>query len=176
MFLVLGITAAKAILRLLIQYRFDSSLITSIFTPLWDSKPHPDIRACLITILMNFIRDEEESVIWSILKEAAHDDYDPVVLSLCGADAKGIRRPSRRLRASSNDLRIFVQRIQMKMLDHPTSLTMRTWAWSLLDAEYCDIQLVENQARQLCIEFDKNANVLWKEAFQKILSFYKLKK
>ena len=175
-----GITATKAILRLLIQYRFDSTLITLILKPVWDSKPHPDIRACLITVLLNFIHDlnltGEECVIWSILEEAAHDEYGPVVLALYDADAKGIRRPSRRLRASSSNLRTFVQRIQMKILDHPTSLTSRIWAWSLLNAEYCDIDLVINKAQQLSIEFDKNANVLWKEAFQKILSFYKLKK
>lgn len=162
------------------QYHFDSTLITSVFKPLWGSKPHPDIRACLITVLINFIHDRnftgEESVVWSILEEAAHDDYDPVVSALCNADAKGIRRPSRRLRASSNNVRIFVQRIQMKMLDHPTSLNRRIWAWSLLDAEYSDIDLVRNKARQLCIEFDKNANVLWKEAFQRMLFFYKQKK
>ena len=175
-----GITAAKAMRRLSIQYCFDSTLITSIFKPLWDTKPHPDIRTCIVTILIKFIHDRnftgEESAIWSILEEAAHDEYDPAVLALCGADAKGIHRQSRWLRASPSNLRIFVERIQMKMLDHPTSLTNRMWAWSQLDAEYCDINSVMNKARQLCIESDKDADRLWEGAFQKIMSFYKLKK
>jgi len=168
-------------LRLSIQYRFNSTLIPSILKPLWDSRPHPDIRSCLVMILLQFIHESnvnnDESVIWSILEEAAYDDYHPVVLALFGANEKGIRRPSRGLKHSStNLLQIFVKRIHMKILDHPTSLTGRIWAWSLLDSEYCDIDIVKEKARQLCIQFDKNANVLWKEAFKKLLSFYKLQK
>jgi hypothetical protein len=121
--------------------------------------------------------DDDESGIWSILEEAAYDDYHPVILALFGANGKGIRRPARGLKDSSpNLLQIFAKRIQMKILDHPTSLTARIWAWSLLDGEYCNINVVIEKARQLCIQFDKNANVLWKEAFKKILSFYKLQK
>lgn len=167
-------------LRLSVQFCFDPTLIISIFKPLWDTKPHPDIRACLVTILIKFIHDRnfmgEESVIWSILEEAAHDDYDPAVLALCGADAKYIFRQSRWLRASPSNLRIFVERIQMKMLDHSASLTIRMWAWSQLDAEYCDINLVMDKARQLSIQSDKNADRLCENAFQKILSIYTMKK
>ncbi|CAF2442483.1 unnamed protein product [Rotaria sp. Silwood2] len=176
----LGITAQKAMLRLLIEYRFNSTLITSILEPLWNSRPHPDIRTCLVKILLDFIHElnvnDDKSVVWTILEQAAYDDYHPVVLALFGANDKGIRRSSIGLKDSStNILQIFVQRIQMKILDHPTSLTARIWAWSLLDNKYCNINIVIEKAQQLCIQFDKNANKLWKEAFKKILSFYKLK-
>lgn len=168
-------------LRLLIQYRFNSTLITSILKPLWDFRPHPDIRACLVMILLQFIHEsninDEESIIWSILEQAAYDDYHPVILALFGANKNGIRQPSRGLKDSStNLLQIFVKRIQMKILDHPTSLTARIWAWSLLDSEYCNINIIIEKAQQVCIQFDKNANVLWKQAFEKILSFYKQQK
>jgi len=163
-------------LRLSIEYRFNSTLIISILKPLWDSRPHPDIRACLIMILLQFIHNNE-SIVWSILEEAAHDDYYPVILALFGANAKGICRPSRGLKESSTSLiQLFVKRIQMKILDHPTSLSGRIWAWSLLDSEYCDINLLIDKARKLCIQFDKDANVLWKQAFTKIVSFYKQQK
>ena len=176
-----GITANKAILRLLIQYRFNASLITSVLKPLWDSRPHPDIRACLVMILLNFIHklnvNDDESEVWSILEQAAYDDYDRVIYSLYGANEKGIRRQSRGIKDSSkNLLQIFVKRIQMKSLDHPTSLTARSWAWYLLDSDYCDIDLVIEKARQLCTQFDKNSNFLWKQAFEKILTFHKLQK
>jgi hypothetical protein len=135
LFLLLGITANKAMLHLLVQYRFNSTLISSILKPLRDSRPHPDIRTCLTMILLQFIHElninDNESVIWSILEEAAYDDYHLVVLTLFGANEKGIRRPSRGLKDSStNLLQIFVKRIQMKTLDHPTSLTACIWAWS----------------------------------------------
>jgi hypothetical protein len=168
-------------LRLLIQYRFNSTLITSVLKPLWDSRPHPDIRACLVMILLHFIHEsnvnDDISEVWSILEQAAYDDYDPVVLALFGANEKGIRRPSRGLKDSSKTLlQTFAQRIQMKVLDHPMSLTARIWAWSLLDGEYCDINMITEKAHQLCIQFDKNANSLWKQAFEKILVFHKLQK
>ena len=164
-----------------IQYRFHSVLIRSILKPLWDSQPHPDIRVCLVMILLQFIyqskNNDEQSLIWPILEEAAHDDYNPVVLALFGANGKGLRRPSREMKESSTDLlQIFTKRIQRKILDHPTSLSARSWAWSLLDTDYCDTKLIIEKTRQLCIQFDKNANNLWKNAFQKILSFYKLQK
>ncbi|CAF3417336.1 unnamed protein product [Rotaria sp. Silwood1] len=177
----LGITANKAMLRLLVEYRFNSMLITSVLKPLWDSRPHPNIRTCLIKVLLDFIHEsnikDDTSIVWSILEQAAYDDYDPVVLALFGANDKGIRRPSIGLKDSSTKLlQIFVQRIQMKIIDHPTSLSARIWAWTLLDSEYCNISIVIEKARQLCIQFDKNANILWKKAFEKILEFYKLKK
>jgi ribosome-associated toxin RatA of RatAB toxin-antitoxin module len=168
-------------LRLLIQYRFNSTLITSILKPLWESRPHPDIRACLIMILIQFLHESnlnnDQSIVWSILEEAAHDDYHPVIYALFGANEKGIYRSSRKLKTISNNLlQIFVKRIQMKILDHPTSLTSRSWAWSLLNNEYCEINFVIDKAQQLCIRFDNDANILWKEAFKKIISFYKLQK
>ncbi|CAF1313648.1 unnamed protein product [Adineta steineri] len=178
-----GITANKAILRLLIQYRFNTSLITSILKPLWDSHPHPDIRACLIKILLHFIHksnvneDHNELEIWSILEQAAHDDYRPVVYALFGFDGKGSCRTLSGLEGLSSEvLEIFVRRIQMKILDHPTSINARIWAWCELESEYCNINIVIDKARQLCLQFDNDANDLWKLAFKKILLFYKLKK
>ncbi|CAF4358385.1 unnamed protein product, partial [Adineta steineri] len=114
----LGITANKAILRLLIQYRFNTSLITSVLKPLWDSHPHPDIRACLVKILLHFIHksnvneDHNELEIWSILEQAAHDDYRPVVYALFGFDGKGSCRTLSGLEGLSSEvLEIFVRRI-----------------------------------------------------------------
>ncbi|CAF3787569.1 unnamed protein product [Rotaria sordida] len=177
----LGITTNKAMLRLLVEYRYNSMLITSVLKPLWDSRPHPDIRTCLVKVLLDFINEsnikDEKSVVWLILEQAAHDDYDPVVLALFGANDKGICRSSIGLKDSSTNLvQIFVQRVQMKILDHPTSLTARIWAWPLLDSQYCNMNIVIEKARQLCIHFDKNANILWKKAFEKILAIYKVKR
>lgn len=179
LFRLLGITANKAMLRLLIPYRFNSTLISSVLKSLWDSRPHPDIRSCLVMIILQFLNEsnitDDESVIWSILEEAAHDDYHRVIYALFGANEKGISRPSRGLKNSSSNLRrIFFKRIQMKILEHSTSLTALSWAWSSIDSDYCDIDLIKEKARQLCIQFDKNANFLWKQVFKKVLSFYKL--
>ncbi|CAF4677768.1 unnamed protein product, partial [Rotaria socialis] len=85
----LGITANKEILRLLNEYASDSSLLKSVLKPLWDSRPHEDVRACLILTLLNFINKlqskEDKTLVWKILEEAADDNYLPVVQSLFSA-------------------------------------------------------------------------------------------
>ena len=126
--------------------------------------------------MINQIQDDE-TIIWKILEEAADDDYLPVVQSLFAANRGNSRWPLTRLKNSSDNIfQIFVNRIQFKILDHPTSLEARSWAWSNIDYEYCDINKLIEKAQQLCIQFDKNANTLWKKAFEKIISFYKQQK
>jgi len=61
-------------------------------------------------------------------------------------------------------------------LDHPTSLEARSWAWSNIDYEHCDTEKLIEKARQLCIEFNKDAYTLWKIALDKIISLYKQNK
>ncbi|CAM4750560.1 unnamed protein product [Rotaria magnacalcarata] len=180
-FQTLGITANKEILRLLNEYASDSSLIKSVIKPLWDSRPHEDVRACLILTLLNFINklqsNEDKTFVWKILEEAADDNYLPVVQSLFSAHRGSSRWPLSRLITSSDDnFQAFINRIQFRILDHPTSLEARLWAWTNIDCEHCDVQKLIEKVKQLCIQFDKNANTLWESAFNKIISYYKQQK
>ncbi len=178
---LIGITANKEILRLLNEYASDSSLITSVIKPLWDSRPHQDVRACLILTLLHFIdklnSDDEKTIVWKILEEAADDNYLPVIQSLFSADRGSSRWPlSRLINSPDNIFQIFINRIQFRILDHPTSLEARLWAWSNIDYEHCDSQKLIEKGTKLCIQFDKDANTLWEKAFNQIISFYKQKK
>jgi hypothetical protein len=156
-------------------------LIISVIKPLWDSRPHEDVRVCLILTLLNFIDklnlNDDKIIIWKIFEEAADDNYLPVVQSLF-CDYRGNSRwPLSRLRNSSNNIfQTFIDRIQFRILDHPTSLEARLWAWSNIDYEYCDSQKLIEKAQQLCSQFDKNANALWENAFKKIISCYQYQK
>ncbi|CAF3289844.1 unnamed protein product [Rotaria sp. Silwood2] len=177
----LGITANKEILRLLNEYASDSSLINSVIKPLWDSRPHPDVRACLILTLLNFIdklhSNDEKTVVWKILEEAADDNYLPVVQSLFSAHRGTSRWPlSRLINSPDNIFQTFINRIQFKILDHPTLLEARLWAWSNIDYEHCDTQKLIEKSKQLCIQFDKDANTLWENAFSQIILSYKRQK
>ncbi|CAF4787876.1 unnamed protein product [Rotaria sp. Silwood1] len=177
----LGITANKEILRLLNEYASDSSLIMSVIKPLWDSRPHQDVRACLILTLLNFIdklhSNDEKTIVWKILEEAADDNYLPVVQSLFSAQRGSSRWPlSRLINSSENIFQTFINRIQFRILNHPTSLEARLWAWSNIDYMHCDTQKLIEKSKQLCIQFDKNANILWEIAFNQIISCYKQQK
>lgn len=111
---------------------------------------------------------------WTILEQAAQDDYLPVIKSLFSADRGEQRWPLSKLKSMSKDLfKIFVNRIQFKVLDHPTLLEARLWAWSNIEYEYCDINKLIEKVQFLCIQFDKNANTLWKQAFEKIIFSYR---
>ncbi|CAF3999697.1 unnamed protein product, partial [Rotaria sp. Silwood1] len=142
---LIGITANKEILRLLNEYASDSSLIMSVIKPLWDSRPHQDVRACLILTLLNFIdklhSNDEKTIVWKILEEAADDNYLPVVQSLFSAQRGSSRWPlSRLINSSENIFQTFINRIQFRILNHPTSLEARLWAWSNIDYMQCDTQ------------------------------------
>ncbi|CAF4384352.1 unnamed protein product, partial [Rotaria magnacalcarata] len=148
------ITANKEILRLLNEYASDSSLIKSVIKPLWDSRPHEDVRACLILTLLNFINklqsNEDKTFVWKILEEAADDNYLPVVQSLFSAHRGSSRWPLSRLITSSDDnFQAFINRIQFRILDHPTSLEARLWAWTNIDCEHCDVQKLIEKVKQL---------------------------
>ncbi|CAF3633173.1 unnamed protein product [Rotaria sp. Silwood1] len=178
---LIGITANKEILRLLNEYASDSSLIMSVIKPLWDSRPHQDVRACLILTLLNFIdklhSNDEKTIVWKILEEAADDNYLPVVQSLFSAQRGSSRWPlSRLINSSENIFQTFINRIQFRILNHPTSLEARLWAWSNIDYMHCDTQKLIEKSKQLCIQFDKNANILWEIAFNQIISCYKQQK
>ncbi|CAF4775310.1 unnamed protein product, partial [Rotaria sp. Silwood2] len=160
------ITANKELLRLLIQYVSDTSLITTVIKPLWDSHPHQDIRACLILILLHFIgkshSNDDNNIIWNILEQAAYDEYLPVVENLFVSYRGYSRWPLSKLKYSSKNLfETFVNQIQFKILDHPRLLEARTYAWSYLEYEYCHTNELINKAQNLCIQFDKDGNVLW---------------
>lgn len=153
-------------------------MIKSVIQPLWSNRPHQDVRACLILTLLNFMdkldSNEDKAIVWKILEEAADDNYLPVVQSLFSALRGSTRWPlSRSINSSDEIFRTFVNRIQLKVLDHPTSLEARLWAWSNIDAEYCDSQILMDKCKQLCIQFDKSANNLWETAFNKVISFFK---
>jgi hypothetical protein len=181
LFLYLGITANKEIIRLLNQYASEPNLVEDLIKPLWDSHPHQDVRVCLTLTILNFISksnsNDDRIVIWKILEEAADDEYLPVIQSLFSADRGQSRWPLTQLKNSSDPLFItFVNRIQFKVLDHPKSLQARSSAWSTIDYEYADTNKLIEKAQQLCIQFEKDANTLWETAFQKIISLYKINK
>lgn len=176
-----GITANKEILRLLTEYSSDSSLIRIVIEPLWTSRPHPDVRASLVLTLLYFLENisstTERNIIWKILEEAADDVYLPVVQSLF-ADYRGSSHwPLTRSINSSNEIyQNFVNRIQFRILDHPSSSEARLWAWTNIDDEHCDISKLIGKGKQLCIQFNRNANMLWEKAFQQILATHKQRK
>ncbi|CAF2126601.1 unnamed protein product [Rotaria magnacalcarata] len=187
----LGITAYKEVLRLLILYSSDPTLVETDIKPLWDSHPHQDLRACLILILLHFVgnhnnSDDIDKAIWQILEQAAEDDYLIIVQSLFAFHQEHRRRrlprskrgtscwPLTRWKNLSNPLyEEFVNRIQLKVLDHPTSLNARSWAWENIEYEHCDINEVFDKAQKLCIQFDETGNKLWEQAFNKIILLYR---
>ncbi|CAF3513550.1 unnamed protein product [Rotaria socialis] len=187
----LGITTYKEVLRLLILYSSDPTLVETDIKPLWDSHPHQDLRACLILILLHFVgnhnnSDDIDKAIWQILEQAAEDDYLIIVQSLFAFHQKHSRRrlprskrgtscwPLTRWKNLSNPLyEEFVNRIQLKVLDHPTSLNARSWAWDNIEYEHCDINKVFDKAQKLCIQFDETGNKLWEQAFNKIILLYR---
>ena len=66
---------------------------------------------------------------WKILEEAADDDYLPVVQSLFTAPLGSSRWALSHLTDASHEIfGTFVDRIQFKVLDHPTSLEAQAWA------------------------------------------------
>ncbi len=69
-----------------------------------------------------------------------------------------------------------MNRIQFEVLDHPTSLEARSWAWSNIEYEHCDTKKLIEKAQRLAIQFDKDANHLWQNAFETIISSYKQNK
>ncbi|CAF3895413.1 unnamed protein product, partial [Adineta steineri] len=131
---------------------------------------------------------EDENIIWEILEEAAGDDYLPVVQILFADQRrKSFRRrkssrgksswPLTKLKNSSENLfKTFINRVQLKVLDHPTSLEARLLAWSNIDYEHCDKNKLIEKGQEICAQFDKDGNTLWEKAFEKILSIYKQEK
>ncbi|CAF3971219.1 unnamed protein product [Adineta steineri] len=174
----LGITSNKEIIRLLNEYASDSNLITSVIRPLWDSRPHPDIRACLILTLLQFIdkvhSNDDKIIIWKILEEAADDNYLPVVQTLFPEYRGSSRWPlSRSIYSSDDTFELFINRIQFKVLDHPTSLEARLWAWTNINYKKYNSERLIEKSKQLCVQFDKNANILWETAFNQLILCYK---
>ncbi|CAF4325194.1 unnamed protein product, partial [Adineta steineri] len=144
------ITSNKEIIRLLNEYASDSNLITSVIRPLWDSRPHPDIRACLILTLLQFIdkvhSNDDKIIIWKILEEAADDNYLPVVQTLF-PEYRGSSR-------------------------WPLSQA-RLWAWTNINYKKYNIERLIEKSKQLCVQFDKNVNILWETAFNQLILCYK---
>ncbi|CAF0896335.1 unnamed protein product [Didymodactylos carnosus] len=178
----LGITANKELLRILIEYRFDRTLIDYVLHPLWLSKPHQDIRVCCIAILIHFIETNfTNENMWAMLEQAAvSDEYGKVhdeLLLNGGSPMK--RRYRRKSPTSSQKIRqpekrkMFVQRVQMKILDHP-SLIICQKGWQLIDHEHCDQDQLVNKAVPICQTFDKIGNTLTQQAFARILTCCKM--
>jgi hypothetical protein len=148
---------------------------------LWDSRPHQDVRECLVLTLLQFLNksnlNDDETIIWTILEQVANEEYFPVIQSLFDINPERSHWPLARLRSSANPIyKTFVNKIQFKILDHPTSTEARLWAWTYIDHEHCDTNRLVDKAQQLCIQFDKLGNQLWKRAFEKILLCYKQKR
>ncbi|CAF1336353.1 unnamed protein product [Didymodactylos carnosus] len=161
-----SITTNKAVLRLLIEYRFDRTLIDHVLYPLWLSKPHQDVRLCCVSILIQFIKTNfENEHLWLMLEEAASQDkYIKISDELFPG---GNLRKLLQLH-SDEQLRTFVERIQMKSLDHPT-LIIRKQAWRRIDTEYCPQLELISKAVDLCLRFDLSGRTLAIYAFQRLL-------
>ncbi|CAF4322735.1 unnamed protein product, partial [Adineta steineri] len=152
---------------------------------------HQHLHTSIILTLLNFLgktfSDEDENIIWGILEEAAKDEYLPVIQALFAAQ-RGISRRSRfskgksgsqlsKLKSSSEEtFERFVKKIQFKVLDHPTSLEARLWAWSNIDYKHCDMKKLYEKAQEECAHFDKEGNTLWEQAFEKMILIYKEEK
>lgn len=171
---ILGITTNKEILRLLAHYRQDSTLIDRVFSPWWTTRPHDDIRACLITTILYFFEraaKSETSAIWSILEQASNDEYMPVIHALFDRDRRGSKWNLRTVAHTNSQLfRAFVDRIQCRVLDHPTKLEARTYAWSQIDRQYANIEKLSERAKIVCTQFDKDANTCWEPALKTVIA------
>ena len=166
-FTLIGITANKEILRLLVQYRNEPTLIDTVIQPLWARKPHPDVRACLIVSLLHFLDkcgQDETSPIWTILEQAAEDDYLPVIHALFVRTPRESPWVLTRLGNSDSRLfRTFVNRIQFRVIDHPNKLDARLHAWSRVDYNHCDLRELFHKAKELCVQFNKKCQyLLWR--------------
>ena len=140
----------------------DRSLASSVLQPLWSSHPHQDVRVCLVVSLLHFAEaDPTNESIWTILEEAASDDYTPVIQTLF-LPRKAIH--------SDQTLRLLVDRVQMRTLDHHTKLDARRIAWAQIDTEYVNQEKLIEKAKQILFTFDKNANQLVSNAFEKLLA------
>ena len=131
--------------------------------------------------LLNFIdklhSDDEKTIMWKILEESADDHYLPVVQSLFSNYRGSTRWPlSRLINSSETIFQMFINRIQFRILDHPTSLEARLWAWSNIDSAHCDSQKLIEKSKVLCIQFDQNAKTLWESAFNQLIVLYKQQK
>ena len=161
---------------MLTEYATDPSLLLAVIKPFWQSRPHQDVRACLILTLLHFIdklqSDEEKTVLWDILEQATTDPYLPVIQSLFSAFRGNSRGPLNRLRNTSSSIyQTFVNRIQYRILEHPTSLEARTYAWQNIDHKYCLSKDLIEKGQQLTLQFDKEGNTLWEIAFRQIILF-----
>lgn len=174
----IGITAKKAVFRLLNEYSCDTNLINDVIAPFWEDNPHQDVRVCLIIILLNFIskinfddgNDDNADVAWDILKQAAKDSYLPVVQSLFEISRGTGRWPLYQLKVSSENIyKKFVNEIQTAILDPPSSLEARSYAWRYIDNDALDTDLLVGKAKEIITKFDKSSNVLWEITFDKIL-------
>ena len=163
----LGITVNKEILRLLTEYTCESKLIKLVIEPFWQNRPHQDVRACLVFTLIYFLdriqTNEEKELIWNIFEQATTDYYLPVIQSLF----------SEKNQCSKEIFQEFVNRIQMKVLDHRTSIEARSWAWKYISSQDCDSKILLDKAKQVCTRFDKDSKALWEDAFNLIISFTK---
>jgi len=72
--------------------------------------------------------------------------------------------------STDNLFRKFVERIQFRVWDHPSKLEARIYAWSRVNYEHCDATKLFDKAKQLCVQFDEDANATWKAALDKIIS------
>ncbi|CAF2403732.1 unnamed protein product [Rotaria sp. Silwood2] len=113
----------------------------------------------ILRLLIQYVSDPNliKTVIESLWDRYPHqdvrtclDDYLPVVRALFAAD-----------RGDSH---------------HQTSLEACSYAWLNLEYNYCHTTALTEKARNLCIQFDKNANILWEKAFATMVSFYKQQK
>ena len=179
---ILGITANKEILRLLIQYRWNSSLFEKVLYPFWLSKPHQDVRLCLVQILLRYIETNfENEKLWTIFEQAAVDEYIEVIASLVGVsltERKYNRRGRYRLSTGSSlpirfnsHRKIYVERVQMKVLDHPTSLESRRIAWTSIMYQYLDDpSVLLTKAKDLCLTLNKDGKSLSSSAFEQMIN------
>ena len=177
-----GVTANKEILRLLREFLGHRQLIQSVLKPLWDTRTHDDLRRSLLLTAIDFlgqsqVKDtDDHAVLWQMIDEASRSAYLPLVQCLFTDTSNGgsSSSPLMRMKYSCESMyRVFVNQVQMKILDHSTSSEARSWAWSNIDHQYADRHVLVDKAQHVCLQFDRDSKACFKAALDMLIAMYK---
>ena len=170
-----GITAQKNILRLLIEVRSNSNCIVDLIEPLRKWNLHRNVRTALIFTQLHFLisndlNEKDFHCLMSISDQSTDEEYLPLLQCFFSNERDKNSSILHLFRISSEEnVLLFVNRIEMKILDHPKSIEVRLLAWKSIEYRYVDQKIFLEKVRQLSIEFDDYSNQLWPNALTKLL-------
>ncbi|CAF4099371.1 unnamed protein product [Adineta steineri] len=133
----------------------------------------------LLRLLVEYVSNTNliKLIIKPIWNKHPHQDVRAsLILTLLHFIGKSSWSLTKLKNSSENLFKTFINRVQLKVLDHPTLLEARLLAWSNIDYEHCDKNKLIEKGQEICTQFDKDGNTLWEKAFEKILSIYKQEK